>query len=862
MRKGSAVVVVAAMFVSMAALVPGASAALRSSPLAKQTDGKAGPAAGDLVAPPAQQQLPPTAKNVELVGKLELKGHFGNVDPGQIADVSHKGDYAYLNSWQSQTRSRCDRGGVFVVDIKDPAHPKEVGFIASPTGTYPGEGSQVIAVDTPFFKGDLLTINQEDCVDPGSTPATLLGGITLIDVTNPLAPVKLSEGFGDTTPSAAIPGVKDSAVHLVHSAFSWQAGNKAYTVMSDDQESKDVDIVDITNPRAPQLINEMDLTDPADISGGTVTGTAFGNSVFLHDMVVKSIGGRQIMLVSYWDGGYAQIDVTDPTNVTFINDSDFAASDPVFPAFSPPEGNAHEAEYSFDNKYILAADEDFGPFRARITTSVGGFNFAEPVDTTVKIADLPGGVLRSESVRFIGRACTLTGTPVPDTVAPAPAPVDADPNTRRVAVIERGACTFDEKVQAVQAAGYEAFVIFNNAGRPDGDPLLTNGSIDSVNIPGFPTLPGGYMTRADALAGLFGGSAPAVGASGAALTVGVAYDGWGYGHLIDRTTMTDLDQYAVTEARDPRFSEGAGFGTLSIHEFATDPVTSLGYVAYYNAGFRVVSFGDGKLTEVGRFIDDRGNNFWGVDVASDKQGGRLILASDRDYGLYVFRYTGPGAVKAPGPVAADAPVGYWRFGESSGVTAFDETANHNNGTYLNGPVLGVPGALAGDPNTAVRMDGINDYTRVFNSPSLGVGNTFTSEGWIKRASTAKAVDIMTKGFQVIIMSAANSSQVWVRKAGVSTIAKSTTGVPADSAYHHIVVTKNASGPGTVKIYIDGSPVGVTDVAPAQVTTNSTTPLVFGSPGDSPADFDEFALYARVLTAAQVQAHYVAGHPGP
>ncbi len=223
------------------------------------------------------------------------------------------------------------------------------------------------------------------------------------------------------------------------------------------------------------------------------------------------------------------------------------------------------------------------------------------------------------------------------------------------------------------------------------------------------------------------------------------------------------------------------------------------------------------------------------------------------------------AVTAPAnyrqTVLADTPVGYWRFGESSGVTAFDETANHNDGTYLNGPVLGVPGALTADPNTAVRMDGINDYVRVPDSPSLGVGNTFSSEGWIKRASTAKTVNMMVKDFQVVVMSAANGSQVWVRKPNVSTIARSTTGVPADSAYHHIVVTKNASGSGTVKIYIDGTPVGVTDVSPAQVTTNSATPLLFGSAGDSPADFDEFALYANVLSAARVQAHYVTGHPG-
>jgi hypothetical protein len=47
------------------------------------------------------------------------------------------------------------------------------------------------------------------------------------------------------------------------------------------------------------------------------------------------------------------------------------------------------------------------------------------------------------------------------------------------------------------------------------------------------------------------------------------------------------------------------------------------------------------LKETGRYIDEGGNNFWGVEQFTYR-GNRLIAASDRDYGLYVFDYTGPG----------------------------------------------------------------------------------------------------------------------------------------------------------------------------------------------------------------------------
>jgi hypothetical protein len=43
---------------------------------------------------------------------------------------------------------------------------------------------------------------------------------------------------------------------------------------------------------------------------------------------------------------------------------------------------------------------------------------------------------------------------------------------------------------------------------------------------------------------------------------------------------------------------------------------------------------------VGYCIDQNGNEFWGVALAEDSEGNRIVLASDMDYGLFIFRYTG------------------------------------------------------------------------------------------------------------------------------------------------------------------------------------------------------------------------------
>lgn len=84
-------------------------------------------------------------------------------------------------------------------------------------------------------------------------------------------------------------------------------------------------------------------------------------------------------------------------------------------------------------------------------------------------------------------------------------------------------------------------------------------------------------------------------------------------------------------------------------------------------------------------------------------------------------------------VLADAPVGYWRLGETSGPAA-DESSSAVAGTYQGGVVRGVAGALSGDPDAAARFDGVDDLVSMGDPPSgvldFGTGD-FTAEAWIK-----------------------------------------------------------------------------------------------------------------------------------
>jgi hypothetical protein len=169
-----------------------------------------------------------------------------------------------------------------------------------------------------------------------------------------------------------------------HSAFLWDAGDKAYLVATDDEEVTDVDIFDVTDPKHPVLIGEFNLNE------FNISQPELGLvDSFLHDMVVKQIGGRFIMLLSYWDGGFVLLDVTDPANPVFLGDSEFTNPDPELLEQTgvalTPEGNAHQAEFTADNRYVIGTDEDFAPYRLAVSTDDGGeFRASIGTNTTVE----------------------------------------------------------------------------------------------------------------------------------------------------------------------------------------------------------------------------------------------------------------------------------------------------------------------------------------------------------------------------------------------------------------------------------------------------------------------------------------------
>ena len=536
--------------------------------------------------------------------------------------ISPDGNTAYLAAWGVAT---CKYNGVHVVDIADPAKPREVSFIPSKEGSYPGEGVQALSVSTPAFTGDILH-QQRDLQGQGRVRRHE-------HLRRDQAVASHAARGGRRGHHRQRPGQEGRQRDSQRLRLGRR--RQAYAVIVDNEEGKDVDILDITDPRNPELIAEYDL----DMMFPQIKQAAPSNliEIFLHDMVVKEIGGKQVMMLSYWDAGYVKIDVTNPLIPTYIADTDFTNPDPLAKERGlgdvPPEGNGHQAEFTADDEYVVGADEDFAPYALLTKNVTDGTDInASQGSGTRKLTD--GEEITGPSV-FVGRAC-LGDAAVPPGGAGT-----------QIAVVERGVCTFTEKVASVIAAGgYEAVLVFNREGSGGcGTPLSMSvqGDIPAFGVApraqGFALFNAAYNNTACLAGDGTKLSGIPIGTAGDTLTFSSYFDGWGYVHLFKNTggKMAELDTYAIPEAHDPAFADG--FGDLSVHEVATSRADDrLLYFSYYSGGFRVARITpEEKIEEVGRFIDDDGSDIWGVEVFSDANK-EYVAASDRNSGLVILKY--------------------------------------------------------------------------------------------------------------------------------------------------------------------------------------------------------------------------------
>jgi PKD repeat protein len=218
---------------------------------------------------------------------------------------------------------------------------------------------------------------------------------------------------------------------------------------------------------------------------------------------------------------------------------------------------------------------------------------------------------------------------------------------------------------------------------------------------------------------------------------------------------------------------------------------------------------------------------------------------------------------------------YWRMGESSGSILADSTGL-SPATTSGEPVLGVPGSVFGDADTAVRFDGVNDSA---SAPvDLSESSAITVEFWLKWNSFANndalAMELTNNfneadgGFLVDPNSSYGSFAVGIGR-GAS---RNVTLFPRPSAglWHHYAFVLNTTAPAAEEVvpYVDGEAVSFSKAESGTGAGNfASATLNFMSRAGTglfgAGDLDEVAIYSGALSPATIASHYkLAAHNMP
>ncbi|MBG6180261.1 PKD domain-containing protein, partial [Arthrobacter sp. CAN_A1] len=224
-------------------------------------------------------------------------------------------------------------------------------------------------------------------------------------------------------------------------------------------------------------------------------------------------------------------------------------------------------------------------------------------------------------------------------------------------------------------------------------------------------------------------------------------------------------------------------------------------------------------------------------------------------------------------IERDLPTNSWRLGEVAGPTGFDSSGPDDLAAQA-GVTFGTAGALSGDSNTAVTLNGTT--TGILADPTRAKRpHTFSTEAWI-RTTTTTGGKIIGFGNALSTLSADVDRHVYMDNLGRIFFGVAPKGVRRtvnstarynDGNWHHVVATLGSNG---MQLYVDGARVA----GRSDTTTGRSFDGYWRVGGDNlsgwasiptsryfKGDVDEVAIYPTALGADAVKRHYDAGTTG-
>lgn len=256
---------------------------------------------------------------------------------------------------------------------------------------------------------------------------------------------------------------------------------------------------------------------------------------------------------------------------------------------------------------------------------------------------------------------------------------------------------------------------------------------------------------------------------------------------------------------------------------------------------------------------------------------------------------------APGAVLTDGPLAYWRLNEP-GPLVQDMATNYgslgavDNATNFPGSTHEMPGAIVGDPDTAMGFSAIDTNsddgaypTIIPFDPALNTGGSFSVEVWLQptvegnlgnaqapinndyldqygdhygwdffqRASVNETPDANGPGYSFRMWNGGNSGTE-----SQNLLFNITGGLYTIGQWGHLVAVYDGNA-GSATLYFNGVQVAQSTVANGSYYPNYAGPMAIGGYPDGTENpfigqMDEFAVYGTALSAAQVLAHYQNG----
>lgn len=588
----------------------------------------------------------PSGKNIK---NLALVGRGERLLPNATTDVWAHDGFAYIGTFNApcgtgagyvsgmgsvELQSGPNSPGIPIFDVSNPNRPSFVGNLPSV------EGSRINDVKVASMnQGDILVHSNEPCAGGP-------GGFEVYNVDDPANPVHLARVQTDDINGflRANFGFVDFGVHNL---YLFTRDGRDYAAAQVEGLLGSFQVFDISDPADAEIVswfgaeyildptidwaNTTDFAKILEANDYLLSGFGASANRFLHDHWVSPDGTEAFL--ANWDAGLLLVD---------LGDLDGQAATLISQALDPTsedgEVNSHSVWPSEDGKVVIEGEEDFNPFETIFSITSGpnaGQYPAVEGAITVPIASLDPPTMSGPST-FVGLACT-GGDPVP-----------AAPSGDAIALIERGVCTFSEKINNAEAAGYSGVVVFNS--EAGGDALVVMGG-NAVNLPGV------FVGRSTGLliAGVADASELVIGAPGESIDVSVVPNGWSGFRIWDYTDPTNpilASTFNTVCSADPVDPSCDPAGTYSSHNVI---VESLGgrvkaYISWYSDGMLVLDITDPyRPVEVARYFDNSAeflasnggqpHDFWGVYKEPNKP---WIYGSDRNGGLYIFKELGRG----------------------------------------------------------------------------------------------------------------------------------------------------------------------------------------------------------------------------